>query len=262
MNANDPSATSSDSIEAPDPLREEHLRELGMMLVGIAHELNTPLGVVISTVDGLQRCRQKLREVIDRPALGPDDHEQLRAILEHMESGGPVLAAGMQRMEALVRELRLQGRSGDQATTARVSLTDLIEGNLLLLQFQLKQGIAVDRRFEAEPMVEGHAVFLGQVLLNIIRNAIQAMDGQGTLTLTVRERGGMAEVQVSDTGHGIADDVLARLFCSNVTTKCPDEGTGIGLLHCKKIIDRHGGTIAAANGPDGGAVFTVTLPVA
>jgi signal transduction histidine kinase len=138
----------------------------------------------------------------------------------------------------------------------------MLEGNLTLLHFDLKQGVAIDRRYEADPQVLAHDVFLVQVFLNLLRNAIQAMAGQGTIELTVRERDGRAVVEVADTGPGLSDEALAHLFKDDFTTKCPEEGTGIGLRISQRILEKHGGDIVAANRPEGGARFTVTLPLA
>ena len=239
---------------------DENLRQLGSMLVGIAHELNTPLSVVVSTCDSLQRCRDKLHEVLDQPALSGEDHERLRTILAHMDDGQPVIATGLDRLQALVRALRLSARGEGAGQHEPVSLVKVLESVLLLLHFELKQGIAVERRFEVEPTVLAHEVFLGQVFLNLLRNAIQAMAGQGTITLSVRERGDRVVVEVADSGPGIPGEVLAQLFTCRLTTKCPETGTGIGLMNCRHVLEKHGGSITAANGPDGGAVFTVTLP--
>ena len=260
MNQNDRSHEASQPDGDKEELRQEHLRHLGLMLVGIAHELNTPLSVVSSTCDSLQRCREKLHEVLDKPVLDAEDHERLRTILEHMDTGQPVIAMGLDRLEALVRELRLSARAGGAAEPEPVSLVKILEGDLLLLHFELKQGVTVDRRFEVEPTVLAHEVMLGQVFLNLFRNAIQAMEGEGTITLSVRERNDRIEVEVADNGPGIPRDVLERLFTCETTTKCPETGTGIGLMNCRRILERHGGDITAANGPDGGSVFTVTLP--
>jgi signal transduction histidine kinase len=257
-------ATRDDDLTTGDheQLRQEHLRNLGLMLVGVAHELNTPLGVVVSTHDNMRRCRDRLEELASRPALDPAGMDELRAILRHIDASEPVLQAGLERMQGLVRELRLAGRADAGDTRHEpTSLVSLLEGNLTLLHFDLKQGVAIDRRYEADPRVLAHDVFLAQVFLNLLRNAIQAMAGQGTIELTVRERDGRAVVEVADTGPGLSDEALAHLFKDDFTTKCPEEGTGIGLRISQRILEKHGGDIVAANRPEGGARFTVTLPL-
>ena len=108
--------------------------------------------------------------------------------------------------------------------------------------------------------MRGRGALLGQVFLNLLRNALQAMDGEGTLTIGVAERDGQAVVTVADTGPGVPREVLERLFQRAVTTKCVETGTGLGLLVSRQVLDKCGGSIAAANRPEGGAVFTVTLP--
>ena len=245
-----------------EAVRQERMRILGQMLVGIAHELTTPLGAVVSVCDAMQRCRIKARAILDRPDLTPDDLVDLRAILAHLDSGQPVLDVGLERMQALVRELRLHGRSEVDDPPQPVSLVEQIEGSLLLLQYKLKQGITVERRFEAEPMVLGRRTALGQVILNLLHNAVQAIGDRGTITLTVTAGDGVARLDVADDGPGIDPDVLARLFACPTTTKGPDEGTGIGLFYCRKTMAKVGGTVEAANGPAGGAVLTVTMPLA
>jgi signal transduction histidine kinase len=243
-------------------LRDEHLRTLGLMLAGFAHELNTPIGVIASQCESLGRCRQKLADILARPDLDAGDVEALRGVLAHMASSEPVLAVGLERARALVRELRLAARpdAGDQLVD--VPLVEVIEGDLVLLQHLTRQGVTIERQFEARPVVRGRPALLGQVFLNLLRNAVEAMGGQGTITINVRQRDGRAEVEVLDTGPGVPDAVLAQLFEQECTTKCPETGTGLGLFMSRQVLARHDGTIAARNRPEGGAVFTVTLPVA
>jgi signal transduction histidine kinase len=253
-----------DTPDEAEQLRQDHLRSLGMMLVGVAHELNTPLGVVVSTHDSLRRCRGRLAELADRDSLDAAGMQELRSILQHIDASEPVVLAGLERMQGLVRELRLSGRADADAGATRhepASLVALLEGNLTLLHFELKRGVVVERHYESEPRVMAHPVYLAQVFLNLLRNALQAMAGQGTMVLTVREQDGQAVVEVADTGPGLSDEVLAHLFKDDFTTKCAEEGTGIGLRISHRILEKHGGQIAAANRPEGGAVFTVTLPL-
>ena len=243
-------------------VNEEHLLMLGQMLVGIAHELNTPIGVVSSVCDSLHRCQTKLRVIADKPEIGAEDLQEMRSILDRMDSGQPVLGAGLDRVTALVRELRQSARNDVDPDIGPVSLIETLEGDLLLLHFQLKQGVTIERHFQAEPQVIGRSVMIGQVFLNLLRNAIQAIDGSGTITLTVQQTDTEAVVTVADDGPGIQADVLDQLFNCAVTTKCPETGTGIGLVNCQKVLEKMGGRITAANDPNGGAVFTVSLPLA
>ncbi|MBD3222134.1 hypothetical protein GF314_12935 [bacterium] len=253
-----------DGDECPETeLRDAQLRSLGMMLAGFAHELNTPLGVIASACDSLGRCHARLAELARKTTLETSDVEELRAVLRSIQSGEPLLETGLERAQALVRELRLAARPDLDQPDEPVALVDVLEGDLVLLQPLLRQGITVERRFDARPTVRGRAAMLGQVFFNLMRNAAQAMqeDG-GTITVSVTEVDDQASVTVADTGPGVPAAVLDRLFREEVTTKCPDTGTGLGLFLSRKVLERHCGTISAENRPEGGAVFTVTLPLA
>jgi signal transduction histidine kinase len=100
---------------------------------------------------------------------------------------------------------------------------------------------------------------LRQVFDNLVRNAIEAMSGGGTLGIVSRGLAGAFTVQVTDTGPGIPEDLLPKLFTPFVTTKPVGRGTGLGLSVCYGIIKMHGGSITAANRPGGGASFEVTI---
>jgi signal transduction histidine kinase len=244
------------------PERREQLQTLGELLPGIAHEMTTPLGVLGSLLDQLGRCHEKLHDLAEQPHLGAQEQERMREVLAQVQQTWPVVTTAHDRLRGLVRELRLAGRAQDPGPGEPVPLLPILEGDLLLLQFELKQGVTVERRFTAEPTVRGHATRLGQVFLNLLRNAIQALGGQGTITLTVRQADGVAEVTVADDGPGIPHDLQDRLFTEPCTSKSREEGTGLGLVISGQIVRDHGGTIRADNSPDGGAVVTVTLPLA
>ena len=251
-----------DARECPeDLLRDEHLRALGLMLSGFAHEFNTPLAVVASAIDTQRRCQEKLATILQADDLTVDDQAQLRDIVALMIRSMPALDTGLDRAQALARELRLAGRPAAAETPEPVPVVSVLESDLLLLQHETRHGVTVVREYEAEPTVRGRAALLGQVFLNLLRNALQAMEGEGTLTVGVAERDDRAVVTVADTGPGVPEEVLERLFQCEVTTKCAETGTGLGLLVSRQVLDRFGGSIAAANRPEGGAVFTVTLPL-
>ncbi|MDO8678128.1 MAG: ATP-binding protein, partial [Acidobacteriota bacterium] len=99
------------------------------------------------------------------------------------------------------------------------------------------------------------------VVTNLVKNAVEAMGGKGTLGLILHKRGEHVEIIVEDTGPGIAPEIIDRLFTPYVTTK-GSRGTGLGLALAHRIVVEHGGTIEAARSALGGAAFTVRLPIA
>lgn len=245
-----------------DALRDAQLRSLGLMLAGFAHELNSPLGVIASTCDSLRRCHEKLAEIAAHDELTATDLQNLRKVLRIAEAGQPVLDMGIERAQALVRELRLAARPDQELPAEPVALVDVIEGDLLLLGPMLPDGLTIVRAFDARPVIKARPALLGQVFFNLLRNAVQALGGPGEIAIRVTADDARAVVVVADDGPGFPDDVLARLFREEVTTKCPETGTGLGLFMSQKVLTKFGGTITAANRPEGGAMLTVTLPLA
>ena len=126
------------------------------------------------------------------------------------------------------------------------------------------QRITIERRFAEDcPPARGEAARLAQVVLNLLLNAADAIQGEGTITLEVRPiEGGFVELAVADTGPGIPASIREHLFEPFVTTKPPGQGTGLGLAVCHTIIERLGGTIEVDSPPEGGARFVVRLPIA
>jgi signal transduction histidine kinase len=161
----------------------------------------------------------------------------------------------------LVRQLRLAGR-GDKEEPVPVEVNALIEGTLVLLTHELKNEVTVDLKLAQVPPVLGWPGALGQVFLNLILNAQQALAGPGTVTVVSGVEHGQVVVKVADTGPGLPAGCQDKLFSPGWTTKSQEEGTGLGLFISKGIVERHAGRIEARNDPSGGAVFVVTLPPA
>jgi two-component system, NtrC family, sensor kinase len=148
-----------------------------------------------------------------------------------------------------------------------IELGELVQRTLDLHAYSLrKNNITVDfLREGALPMVHGDAHQLMQVFLNLILNSEQAMRevrDRGTLRIRLEKGTNTVSVIFQDDGPGIPPDILPNIFDPFYTTKRPGRGTGLGLSICKAILREHNGNIEAASGPGGGAVFTVTLPVA
>ncbi len=138
-----------------------------------------------------------------------------------------------------------------------------IEDALLLCRNNLKKGVETHTQLEADvPGIVGDATQLSQVLVNLITNAVHAMEPDGgSLFIQTSRQNGNVKVSVRDTGPGISQDNLDRIWHPFFTTKDVGEGTGLGLPISQKIIEEHGGHVCVANHPDGGAQFTIALPI-
>jgi len=245
--------------------QQEKMATLGHMLAGIAHELHTPLGAVGCAVDTRKRAiaklDQNLGELEAMKAGGEVDEccGKARKSLEVILSTDPVLDEAIRRTRDLLSELKSAGR-GEHPDPVPVDINALLEGALLLLSHELKTDTTVVKNLGELPPVPGFPGGLGQIFLNLILNARQAIEGPGTLTISSALEGDDVVVRVRDSGKGLPPGCAENLFKPGWTTKPEGEGTGLGLFITRQIADRHGGTVTADNHPEGGAEFTVTLP--
>jgi signal transduction histidine kinase len=144
----------------------------------------------------------------------------------------------------------------------QIDVADGLESTLVMLGHQLRDGVTVVREYGAGiPRITAYAGELNQVWTNLIDNAVDAMDGTGTLRLATRAEGDHVVVEIGDTGRGMPPEVAARAFEPFYTTKGVGKGTGLGLDIARRIIvERHGGTIAIDSRP-GETVLQVRLPI-
>lgn len=224
------------------------LSAMGEMASTLAHELNQPLTAISSYLHGSRTLLGKIQA---------DGVDQIAAALEAAEAGA--LRAGQ-----IVRRLReLVARRG--STTEAENLAELIADACMLALVDADL-LGIRHEVEVHPAarwVLADRIQVQQVLINLIRNAVQAMSEAPTRALTIRSAragGGMVEVSVADTGTGLARHLRDTLFSPFQSSK-PD-GLGIGLSISRTIVESHGGKIWAENRPDGGALFRFTLPAA
>ncbi|RST88088.1 PAS domain-containing sensor histidine kinase [Aquibium carbonis] len=226
--------------------RLARLNELGEMASTLAHELNQPLSAIANYAQG---CTRLLRGAEDGPSM------RVREALEEISRQS--LRAG--QIIRHLREFVMRGETDKQAEDIRRMVE---EAGALALVGSRERGVrsVFDFRPGAE-LVLADRVQIQQVLINLMRNAMEAMSDSERRELTIRTTphgDGMVAVEVSDTGPGISDEVAARLFQPFVTSKAG--GMGIGLSISKRIIESHGGTMEAQRADQGGALFRFTLP--
>jgi signal transduction histidine kinase len=181
--------------------------------------------------------------------------------LKYLDSMIFGIKEGAERTRKIVRDLRVFARSDDDVWQP-VDLHEEIESSLTLLNHLLKDRVTVHRKFGELPSVECVRSQIDQVFLNLLANAAQAIPGQGEITIETRREDGWAVVTISDTGPGIAPEVIGRIFDPFFTTKPVGEGTGLGLSISYEIVKKHRGELGASSPPGAGATFTVRLPLA
>ena len=222
-------------------IRQERLAAIGVLVSGVAHELNNPLQAILGFADLLQMRRD----------LPPHVQEELALIQKESE-----------RANAIIRNLSRFSRQ-QTADPSAVRLRDVVGSVVELRKRQLEeQGIVLEVRESSDASVMAVFAELQQVTLNFMVNAEQAlMERMPPRNLTIKLAGGndRARLEVRDNGHGVPPENEAKLFQPFFTTKPVGKGTGLGLSVSYGIIQAHGGTIGYQPAPDGGAIFYFEL---
>ncbi len=223
------------------------LTEMGQMASGLAHEINQPLA---ASANYLQAARRLLAKG-DEPSA-----ERATTALDNVAAQLDRTTEIVRRLRAFVRKSEFQPRAEDIAKVMQ-------EASALALIGASERGVRVNLSEPAGlPLVRIDKVQIQQVMVNLIRNAIEAMEAspRRELTIEIDAAGdGMIAVSVIDTGPGLAPAVAERLFLPFVTTK--PQGMGVGLSICRAIVEAHGGQIVAGPNPSGGTIFRFTVPV-
>jgi signal transduction histidine kinase len=236
------------------------MASLGMLVAGIAHEINTPVGAISSMHDTLMRAVEKQKEILKECHLSPAETDRMQPIIDAIDEANQVIESGSERVISIVRRLRSFARL-DEAELKAVDLHEGIEDTLTLIHHEIKNRIEIIRKFGDIPPVTCYPGRLNQVFLNLLNNARQAIDGRGTITIVTRRVGNMVEISFTDSGRGIEPTALAKVFDPGFTTKGVGIGTGLGLSICYQIIEDHYGTITVESEVGAGTTFTITLPL-
>ena len=226
---------------------------LGLLVAGVAHEINTPMGAIHSNNDIMLRAVGQIRKV-----LGPAPEKEVTRLLDIVDEICRNNEIATDRIMKIVRSLRNFARL-DEAELKTVNIHEGIESTLTLLRHQLKGRIGIVKQFGDLPEIECHPNQLNQVFMNILVNSAQAITNRGTITVATSKQEETVKISISDTGVGIPPEHLSKIFDPGFTTKGVGVGTGLGLSICYKIVQEHRGTIEVESS-DTGSTFTITLP--
>lgn len=249
-------------------MQQDKLAAIGQLAAGVAHELNNPLAFIYSNLHSLVGYLDKYETFIkiacSRDPSLLDDYNSMdlgfligdtRDLLDESLSGA-------RRARDIIQNLRTFSHP-DEKTRTSLNIFSLLRDTVRIANTQVKHHAQLQLRLCAEEVfVSGNATQLGQVLLNLIGNASQAVSqGKGVITISTALDCGSVIIRFQDNGSGISEDVLPHIFEPFYTTKDVGQGTGLGLPLSKAIVEQHGGKLTLDHTSKDGSCFTVVLPI-
>ena len=268
-------------------VQSEKMAAIGQLSAGIAHEINNPMGFVNNNFEILQKYFQRLSDYVsfingfvmrEDPPADPETAavlEQIRSkyaslkIKVIQEELGGVLADsenGVERVTEIVSSLRLFARSVKDDEKDTCSLENILNQVLLISNNEIKYVARTEIDVPSDLILYCNKVQIGQVLINILVNAAQAIKAQhrselGLITVSARKQNEKIIITISDDGQGIPEEIALRIFDPFFTTKDIGQGTGLGLsISYDIIVNKHDGTIDVTSIPEKGTTFVIQLP--
>lgn len=251
-------------------LQAEKMAAIGQLAAGVAHEINNPIGYVFSNINTLAGYVNDLLRLIRAYEAAAPRTPELAALqrdidIEFLTEDILALIAesqdGIDRVKQIVRALKDFSRVDDDSDFRQIDLHSCIDGALQVAANEIKYRATVVKDYAELPEVECLPSQIGQVLMNLLVNAAQSIDGQGQITVRTEQVGEGVQVAITDTGVGIAPQFLERIFEPFFTTKPVGKGTGLGLSISYSIVRKHHGWIRADSTLGQGTTFRFWLPL-
>ena len=266
-------------------IQSEKMSSLGQLVAGVAHEINNPVNFIYGNLSHANSYTQDLLELVRLYQIHyPEPVAEIAAAVEAIELDFLIddlpkllssMRVGAERIQTIVASLRSFSRM-DEAETKAICLHEGIDSTLMILQSRLKSKgrqppIEVIKQYGDLPLVECYAGQLNQVFMNILTNAIDALEDQAEqnaeflpqITISTKRLANQICVKIADNGIGMSEAVQQRLFDPFFTTKPVGKGTGMGLSISYQIVtQKHGGSLCCVSTPGQGTVFSVVVPVA
>ncbi len=256
-------------------INSEKLAGIGQLAAGVAHEINNPVGFVISNTDTLKSYYDSLKNILELYRKREDvekirreeEKEDLEFVLEDFDVIIEDNLEGLHRIAEIVKNLREFSRIDDKETFVQANIHEGLKSALLLAGNEIKYFADVKTEFGDVPLILCDAGALNQVFLNIFVNAAQAIQEQqrpskGVITIKTYREEELIVCEIGDDGPGISESMRGKIFDPFFTTKEVGKGTGLGLsISYDIIVNKHGGSISVDTSEMGGALFRISLPI-
>jgi signal transduction histidine kinase/ligand-binding sensor domain-containing protein len=255
-------------------VQSEKMASIGQLVAGIAHEINNPITFISAGVDSLNTNLEEVRQVLDIYHKITLDNVEEKLIeiekqkeeIEYNEAINEInilidsVRTGSERTAEIVKGLRTFSRL-DEDVLKFADINEGLDSTLILLRSKYKERIEIEKQYRDIPEIECFPGQLNQVFMNLLLNAIDAIEDKGTITIGTSKADGSIQVSIKDTGRGIPEDIQSKIFDPFFTTKDVGKGTGLGLSICHSIIEKHKGKIEVQSETGKGSEFMILLPV-
>lgn len=248
------------------------MASLGELVAGIAHEINNPLGFIHANMGNLKKFSKKMigliesYDQIDIPEEAKEEFEKRKKEVnyDYLKSRMPEMidrsAVGADRMKKIIQDLKSFSRL-DAAEFAEADINGAIETTLSIMFHEYKNRIEVKKEFGTLPIIECYIARLNQVFMNLLVNACHAIEDKGEIGIKTGMEDETVKIEISDTGNGIPEDVIDKIFDPFYTTKPVGQGTGLGLSISHGIIKQHKGEISVKSKVGEGTTFSIKIPI-
>ncbi|NER37368.1 MAG: response regulator [Oscillatoria sp. SIO1A7] len=270
-------------------VQQEKMATLGNLVAGLGHEINNPVGLIFSNIAPIKEYLTNLLDAIRvyqevNDDLTPEIEAEIEQLeIEFISEDFPKLIESIEtavkRLKSISSSLRIFSRA-DTAAKTFLDIHDGLDSTLLILKYRLKKNerrpkISIVKDYGKIPLIKCYAGQVNQVLMNLLANAIDALDeaveiltdreleaNPKRITITTRVAEERAIIRIGDNGKGMTEEVMAKIFESSFTTKAVGKGTGLGLAISRQIIEeKHGGTIKCRSEVGKGTEFEIALPI-
>jgi two-component system NtrC family sensor kinase len=256
-------------------LQGEKMASIGQLAAGVAHEINNPAGFILSNLGSLNNYTEKLTEFIHSQsealeivhAEGTADglkvlRKKLKIdyVIEDIHNLVRESIDGAERIKKIVQNLKSFSRL-DETEFKFTDINVCVESTLNIVWNELKYKATVIKDYGDVPQVKCYPQQLNQVFMNLLVNAAQAIEKQGEIKIKTWDGDGFINVAISDTGHGIPEDKINKIFEPFYTTKPVGKGTGLGLSITYDIVKKHNGAVTVESEVGKGTTFTVKIPL-
>lgn len=251
------------------------MASIGQLAAGVAHEINNPMAFIASNLGTLDKYIRRLKDFIQAQsetikslkaieAIEKLDKKRKELKLDYTIDDIDLLVKesrdGSERVQKIVQELNRFSRM-DNAEYKEANINECMESSINIVWNELKQKATLHKDYGNLPQTKCYPLKLNQVFINLLINAIQAIEKKGKIKIKTWEKGGSIWVTISDTGCGIPRENQSKIFEPFFTTKEVGKGTGLGLNISYEIIQRHKGEISFESKKGKGTTFTIRMPI-